>query len=73
MPSHNLLVIDSLKNKQDILIKEADKDGVVIMSRLKYIQEAQRQLLNTAFYKELYSQENKTKKSVEYLDIWTPF
>ncbi|XP_029443009.1 1,25-dihydroxyvitamin D(3) 24-hydroxylase, mitochondrial-like [Rhinatrema bivittatum] len=43
-----------LQNREDIIIKPADKGGtVVVMSKVSSLQEAHRQLANTAFYQEL--------------------
>ncbi|XP_050781640.1 uncharacterized protein LOC127035616 [Gopherus flavomarginatus] len=57
--------IHSLRNHPDIIIKEADKGGaVVIMNRSDYQKEAARQLSNTKFYRPLPSDptEEYTKK-----------
>ncbi|KAG6932668.1 hypothetical protein G0U57_020942, partial [Chelydra serpentina] len=57
--------IQSLRNNPDIIIKEADKGGaVVIMNRSDYQKEAARQLSNTKFYRPLSSDptEEYTKK-----------
>ncbi|GAA6106737.1 uncharacterized protein LOC105009030 isoform X1 [Tachysurus ichikawai] len=46
--------IKSLKNNKSIIIKPADKgNGVVIMDRSEYVQEALRQLNNPQYYKKL--------------------
>ena len=45
-----------LKNRDDIIIKPADKgSAVVVMDRCDYIQEAERQLSDERFYKKLNS------------------
>ena len=53
--------INSLRSDRSIIIKSADKGGaVVIMDTIKYIEEAMRQLNNTAHYEEI--QENLLNK-----------
>uniref|UniRef100_A0A8C4VK70 Reverse transcriptase domain-containing protein n=1 Tax=Gopherus evgoodei TaxID=1825980 RepID=A0A8C4VK70_9SAUR len=70
--------IHSLRNHPDIIIKEADKGGaVVIMNRSDYQKEAARQLSNTKFYRPLPSDptEEYTKKLhhlLRTLPILTP-
>lgn len=58
-PKHNLsreqrVCIEKLKNNEDIIIKPADKGGLVcILDKTSYMNEAYRQLNNTKYYKRI--------------------
>ena len=56
LPPNEREALQSLKNRDDIIIKPADKgSAVVVMDKSDYLEEAERQLSDTRFYKKLTS------------------
>ena len=66
IPTHNNLIsaekgaIQELKERDDIVINPADKgSAVVVMDKVNYLEEANRQLTDERFYKKLDSHPTK--------------